>query len=636
MSLKQGGGRSGTWVDRLRHPYVVFLHDLSVVPLAWLGAYWLRFNLEPVPPPFLASAVSFLPVVWVIQGAMCWYFGLYRGMWRFASIPDLVRIVKAVVTGTALSTAAVFLLTRLEGTPRSVFVLYAVLLVLLLGGPRFVYRWIRDRHLSVTGGERTLVVGAGRAGELLVRDMLRDAAGAFYPVAFVDDDPAKRGREVHGVRVVGPGESIPELVKRLDIARIVIALPSATAGQLRRIVELCERAGVPFHTLPSLQDLAGGKVGVRELREVRIEDLLGREPVRLDWEAIASGLAGRIVLVTGAGGSIGAELCRQIARLQPERLILFEQSEFNLYTIERELRRLYPGLSLSCVLGDVADRVAVDGVFRSHRPQVVFHAAAYKHVPILEGQVRAAVLNNVFGTRVVAAAADRHGCECFVLISTDKAVNPANVMGATKRVAEMICEDLAMRSRTRYITVRFGNVLGSSGSVVPLFREQIARGGPVTVTHPEITRYFMTIPEACQLILQAAAIGRGGEIFVLDMGEPVKIAYLAEQMIRLSGKIPGKDIEIVYTGLRPGEKLYEELFHEHENLTPGGHPKLLIAHPRRPEAGALAEGLEALERLLQAGDEAGLRAALAALVPEHGPPGAAQPTPRCATAVVYP
>jgi FlaA1/EpsC-like NDP-sugar epimerase len=622
-------------IKRLRRPFVAFLHDLIVVPAAWLGAYWLRFNLEALPQDYLVSALSLLPAVWLIQGAAFWYFGLYRGVWRFASMPDLVRIVKAVVVGTATSAAAVFLLTRLQGVPRSVFVLDAVLLVLFLGGPRFAYRWLRDRRLSLAKGERTLIVGAGRAGEMLVRDMLREAAGGFYPVAFVDDDPAKQGREIHGVRVAGGCEAIPALVQRLDIARIVIALPSANSRQLRRIVELCERAGVPFQTLPSLQDLASGKVGLRELREVRIEDLLGRDPVRLDWDAIAAQLSGRVVLVTGAGGSIGAELCRQLARLQPARLVLFEQSEYNLYTIEHELRRLYPMLALSGVLGDVTDRVAVEGAFETHRPEVVFHAAAYKHVPILEGQVRAAVRNNVFGTRLVAEVADRHGCDIFVLISTDKAVNPANVMGVTKRVAEMICEDLAGRSRTKYITVRFGNVLGSSGSVVPLFREQIARGGPVTVTHPEITRYFMTIPEACQLILQAAVQGRGGEIFVLDMGEPVKIAYLAEQMIRLSGKTPGEDIEIVYTGLRPGEKLYEELFHERENLTPGGHPKLLVAHPRRLEPAVLAEGLEALARLVETADEPGLRAVLLRLVPEQAATNDASQLANPASTIVY-
>ncbi len=621
-------------MERLRRPYIAFLHDFSVVPIAWLGAYWLRFNFEAFPQEYLAAAISLLPVVWILQGTMFWYFGLYRGVWRFASIPDLVRIIKAVVVGTGLSAVAVFFLTRLESVPRSVFVLDAILLVLLLGGPRFAYRWFKDKHLTLAEGERTLIVGAGRAGEMLVRDMLRNAGAGHLPIAFVDDDPGKRGREIHGVRVVGSCDEIPEIVRRLDIKLVLIALPSAGSRQIRRIVELCEKSGVAFRILPGVQDLARGQVSVRDLREVRIEDLLGREPVKLDWRRIEDGLRAKTVLVTGAGGSIGAELCRQIARLDPARLVLFEHSEYNLYTIEQELARAHPSLAMACVLADVCDRVAVESVFAAHAPELVFHAAAYKHVPMLEGQARMAVVNNVFGTRTVAEAADRHAAGTFVLISTDKAVNPANVMGATKRIAEMICEDLATRSRTRFITVRFGNVLDSSGSVVPLFREQIARGGPLTVTHPEVTRYFMTIPEACQLILQAAVVGLGGEIFVLDMGEPVRIAYLAEQMIRLSGKKPGEDIEIVYTGLRPGEKLFEELFHDRECLAPTGHPKLLLAHPRGVDAGELAKGLVALEQRAAAADEEGLREQLLRLVPELGSRGITQTSTR-PSAVVY-
>jgi FlaA1/EpsC-like NDP-sugar epimerase len=602
---------------RLRSQATAFTHDLLMVPVAWLGAFWLRFNLEMVPTEFWHEAVLMLPIVWVVQGTTFWYFGLYRGIWRFASVPDLIRIIKAVAVGVAIAGALIFGLTRLEGVPRSVLLLDAVLLIGLLGGPRLVYRWQKDRHLYVTEGKRALVVGAGRAGEMLVRDMLRDAMSPYRPVALVDDNPRKHGRELHGLPVLGPCEEIPHLAEEFEAELVLIAMPSAGSRELRRIVEICERAGLDFRTLPPIHDLVSGKVGVRELRNVTIDDLLGREKVTLDWGAITKDLAGKSILVTGGGGSIGAELCRQVARIGPAKLVVFERTEFALYKIDLELRRLFPKLVLECVLGDISDRIGVDAVMRKHQPSVVFHAAAYKHVPLLEDQARPAVANNVIGTQVVADTADAYGVGTFVLISSDKAVNPANVMGATKRVAELYCQHLAKRSKTRFVTVRFGNVLGSDGSVIPLFQEQIANGGPVTVTHPEITRYFMTIPEASQLILEAAAVGQGGEIFVLDMGEPVKISYLAEQLILLSGKRPGDDIEIVYTGLRPGEKLYEELFHSAERHRQTAHAKLLLAESRTVDSPELEYGLAILRERVQAGNEEQIRSALLALVPEH-------------------
>jgi len=604
-------------LSRLRSRATALTHDLLMVPLAWFGAFWLRFNLESVPTEFWRQAVQLLPVVWIAQGATFWYFGLYRGIWRFASVPDLIRIIKAVAIGVVVAGALIFGLTRLEGVPRSVFLLDAVLLVGLLGGPRLVYRWLKDRHLYVTEGKRALIVGAGRAGEMLVRDMLRDTTSPYRPVALVDDNLGKHGRELHGLPVRGPCSDIPELAAEYGAELVVIAVPSAGSRQLRRIVESCERAGLAVRTLPPLQDLVSGKVGISELRNVTIDDLLGREKVTLDWGAIAAGLAGKTILVTGGGGSIGAEICRQLARIKPSKLIVFERSEFGLYKIDLELRRLFPDLVLESILGDVTDRFCVDAVMREHQPSFVFHAAAYKHVPLLEDQVRPAVLNNVMGTQVVAERADAHGVETFVLISSDKAVNPANVMGTTKRVAELYCQYLATRSKTRFVTVRFGNVLGSDGSVIPLFQQQIANGGPVTVTHPDITRFFMTIPEASQLILEAAVVGTGGEIFVLDMGEPVKISYLAEQLILLSGKRPGEDIEIVYTGLRPGEKLYEELFHNAERLRPTGHAKLLLADSRSIDVPLFEAGLETLRNRAQTGADEEIRAALLVLVPEH-------------------
>lgn len=608
---------------KIRSPLVVFLHDLMVVAVAWFGAYWLRFNLETIPSVYLERAWNWFPLVVLLQGAVLYYFGLYRGHWRFASMPDFIRIIKAVAAGTFAMLVVMFLATRLESEPRSVFPLYAVLLVGFLGLPRLLYRWHKDRRLFLSEAKRVLIVGAGRAGDMLARDLLRDPGRALLPVGFVDDKQRRTGMEIQGIRVLGNCEQIPALVEEHEIDLVLIAIPSADSRQMQRIVSICEQTRVPFRTLPRLQDMVAGRVSVDALRDVSIDDLLGREAVTLDWNGIRRELYGKRVLVTGGGGSIGSELCRQIARLDPDSLVLLEQSEFNLFEIERELRKAHPRLALEVCLGDVTDAMLVDQVMARYRPQVVFHAAAYKHVPMLEHQVRQAARNNVLGTRTLALAADRHGVEAFVMISTDKAVNPANVMGASKRIAEIFCQNLDRRSETRYITVRFGNVLGSAGSVVPLFREQLRAGGPLTVTHPEMIRYFMTIPEACQLILQAGAMGKGGEIFVLDMGEPVKITYLAEQMIRLAGREPGKDIEIVYTGLRPGEKLFEELFHEKE-LSGTAHQKILLAQARPVDWDYLQQRMQRLDEACQVYDEPAIMALIRELVPEMQAPAKAQ------------
>jgi FlaA1/EpsC-like NDP-sugar epimerase len=568
-------------------------------------------------PKFLFDAASQALLVLVpTQVLVFWLLGLYRGVWRFASVPDLVRILKAVAIGLASCMVLLFVVTRLQGVPRSVPVLYGLLLFLFLSGPRFLYRWVKDYHFYYRPGQRVLIVGAGRAGEMLVRDLLRDSNHTYQAIAFVDDNRRKLGKDIHGIRVVGSWSRIPDLVDELAIDVIMLAVPSLGSRQIRRVVELCEETGRPVRTLPKLPDLVSGSVSLNALREVSIEDLLGRDAVSLDWEGIKNGLAGKTIIVTGAGGSIGSELCRQIARFNPGALILFEHSEFNLYSIELELRTKFPELILHVHLGDVSEKATVDYLMDDYRPQVVFHAAAYKHVPMLEHQVREAVRNNVIGTRNVAQAADRYGVEEFVLISTDKAVNPTNIMGTTKRVAEIFCQNLDAHSSTRFITVRFGNVLGSAGSVVPLFRKQIEAGGPVTVTHPEVTRFFMTIPEACQLIMQASVMGKGGEIFVLDMGESIKISYLAEQMIRLAGKIPGEDIEIIYTGLRPGEKLYEELFHELEPLAGTSHEKILLARYREMDWNKLNQQFEQMENACSSYDGKRLKAMLRGLVPE--------------------
>jgi FlaA1/EpsC-like NDP-sugar epimerase len=601
---------------RFRNPLVAFIHDLAVVPLAWFAAYWLRFNFATIPDQYLTQAWLWLPLLLVTQSGTFIYFGLYRGDWRFASMPDLLRIIKAVTAGTLVCMAVIFLFTRLQGIPRSVFPAYWLLLIAGLGMPRFFYRWIKDHKLYLGQGERVLIVGAGRAGEMLARDLLRDPQRTLEPVGFVDDMKHKQGADIHGIRVLGGCDQLPELVNRLEVDIVLLAIPSARSPQIRRIVKYCEVANVPFRSIPCMQDLLAGRVSINTLREVSIEDLLGRDPVTLDREAISSELSGRCVLISGGGGSIGTELCRQVAKLEPSKLIVMENCEYNLFRIENELRHSFPGMELHPVLGDVADEATVEYTYNTYKPDITYHAAAYKHVPMLESQVREAIRNNVCGTRTMALAADRHGCDAFVLISTDKAVNPANFMGASKRIAEIFCQNLNQRSATRFITVRFGNVLGSDGSVVPLFRSQIEAGGPVTVTHPEMMRYFMTIPEACQLILQAEAMGTGSEIYVLDMGEPVSITYLAEQLIRLSGNEPGKDIEIVYTGLRPGEKLFEELFHEKEQLRGTQHEKIFLARHRQIEWELLEKTIRELQSACTTYDEKALLKGIATLVPE--------------------
>lgn len=570
------------WQGRWQNRWTVFLYDMGSVPLAWFGAYWLRFNLGLIPTPIWKQAVLLCPWVFAFQVSAFWGFGLYRGVWRFASLPDLMRIVKALMVGSLASLGFVFWMTKGNHFPRSVFPLYNMLLLLLLGGARFWYRWIKEQPSSPREAKRVLIVGAGKAGESLIRELLREK-GEYCPVALVDDDQRKQGRELHGVRVVGVCDAIASVVARYTIDMVLIALPLANAGKMRQIVSLCESIALPVRTLPAIHELVSGTLSVKSLREVALEDLLGRDPVQLDWEGILDVLAGKTVLLSGGGGSIGAELCRQIIKLHPREIIIVDNNEYHLFCIMQELlehskshKTLIQGYLI-----DVCDRPALEEVFSRFRPQIVFHAAAYKHVPLLEPQIRAAVKNNVLGTYVLSQVAVAYQVEKMVLVSTDKAVNPTNIMGATKRVAELVCQYFNMIAhKTQFMTVRFGNVLGSRGSVIETFQKQLERGGPLTVTHREVTRYFMTIQEAAQLILQALAMGKGGELFVLDMGDPIKIRYIAEQMIRLAGKTK-EEISIEYIGLRAGEKLLEELFHPREKLLPTAHTKILSALPRQ-------------------------------------------------------
>jgi len=593
------------------------LHDAAAAALAWSLAYLLRFNFD-LPAGFAAELRQTL--VWIVplQMLIFWRFGLYRGIWRYASTADLRRIVLAV----ALSAAAIpllFWMLRLGLViPRSVLVINPLLLILLMGGSRFIYRLWKEQGLYGgirLNGEPVLVLGAGDAAASLSKELSKSSDWRL--VGFLDDNAGRHGRTLNGIRVLGGLDSLPEWAERLGVSQVIIAMPSSSHQQRKRAIQLCNAAKVKVLTVPSFDDLMSGKVAVSQLRAIELDDLLGRDPVKLDDAGLHGLLTGKVVMVTGAGGSIGSELCRQIARFVPARLVMFEQSEFALYTIEQELQQAFPALEFVCLVGDVRDAARVDEVLRQHQPMALFHAAAYKHVPLMEQHnAWQAIRNNVLGTWTVARAAQQHGVGKFVMISTDKAVNPTNVMGASKRLAEMVCQALQPSGSTHFVMVRFGNVLGSTGSVIPKFREQIARGGPITVTHPEITRYFMSIPEAAQLVLQAGLMGQGGEIFVLDMGEPVKIVDLAKDLIRLSG-FTEEEIKIEFTGLRPGEKLYEELLADSEHTLTTPHPKLRIAQARQADAAWLAKLLEWTSATAMPDEQ--VRAALRDWVPEYRP-----------------
>jgi FlaA1/EpsC-like NDP-sugar epimerase len=562
--------------------FSAFLFDLSAVAGSWLIAYLLRFN-GSIPYDFRVGALRSLLWVLPVYGMMFRIFGLYRGMWVFASLPDLVRISKAVIAGALVAMVVSVLVQPSPIVPRSVLVVSPLFLFLAMGGSRALYRATKEFYLYgglVAQGKPVVVLGAGNAGASLARELSRSSEWRL--VGLLDDDVSKHGREIYGYKVLGPISELPRMAEELKTEYAIIAIPSASVDVQRRVATLCVRAGVRALVLPALTAVTQGQAFLSRVRQIDLEDLLGRDPVMIDTDDVEALLKNRVVMVTGAGGSIGSELCRQILRFGPVQLVAFDVSEFSIYRLNEELCDKYPKVSVVPIIGDVKDSLLLDQVMARYSPHIVFHAAAYKHVPLME-EVNAwqAVRNNVLGTYRVARAAIRHDVARFVLISTDKAVNPTNVMGASKRLAEMVCSSLQQQGarRTQFETVRFGNVLGSAGSVIPKFQEQIARGGPVTVTHPEITRFFMTIPEASQLVLQASSMGRGGEIFILDMGKPVRIADLAHDLIRLYG-FTDEQIRVVFTGLRPGEKLYEELLADDETTTRTPHPKLRIARAR--------------------------------------------------------
>jgi FlaA1/EpsC-like NDP-sugar epimerase len=594
-------------------------HDLCAAAIAWIAGYTLRFNFDI--PPYLVDGM-WRNLLWIIplQAAIFHGFGLYRGIWRFASIPDLRRIVLAAATVGLAIPALLLMLQRLNDVPRTVLVLHPLLLILFMGGSRFIYRAWKDGQLVSPrrfNAEPVIVMGAGAAGAALLRDLA--GSQRWRAVGLLDDDPAKLRLQLQGVSVLGRLDSVARVAAAHQVATVIVAMPSASPSARRHAVELVVGAGLKALTVPALSDVLSGRVTAAEVRQVELEDLLGREQVLLDNEGLKEQLTGKSILVTGAGGSIGSELCRQIIRFGPRKLVFLEQSEFALYSIEQE----FAGHPVCCAVGDVKDASRLEAVFAEHKPDVVFHAAAYKHVPLMESaNAWEAVKNNVRGTLNVARAALAGGTREFVLISTDKAVNPTNVMGASKRLAEVVCQAVqAQGSGTCFVMVRFGNVLGSSGSVIPRFRQQIAAGGPVTVTHPDIIRYFMLIPEAAQLVLQAGLIAsreqQGGQVFVLDMGEPVKIVDLARDLIRLSG-FSDDEIKIEFTGLRPGEKLYEELLADGEATLPTPHPKLRVAKPSAvPDEAWLAD----LEQWLAVPSrtEADVKQGLKARVPEYQP-----------------
>jgi FlaA1/EpsC-like NDP-sugar epimerase len=612
-------------LDRLpRSNLAIVVAHLPIIALGYWLAFALRFDMA-VPREEVTRYWLTLPILLALRMGALWYYGLFRGMWRHAGLPDLVRVTKAITLSSAAYAVTLLLVTQLPGFPRSVLAMEWMIGLLVTGGSRFFVRYVREGQTGWTRKQptRALLIGAGTGAERLLRLLQHEERGDILVVGLVDDDPRKRGWLLHGVSVLGTTDDLPRLAAEHRVGLLVIAIPSATGEQMRRVVERCAATKVEFRVFPSLSELLAGRARTGELRHVQIDDLLGRAPVQMDMSAVERDLSGQVVLVTGGAGSIGSELARQIAHFGPRRLVIVEQAESPLYFIHLELARLFPDVDIVPVVGSVADEDRMDSVFANHRPAYVFHAAAYKHVPMMEANISEAVRNNVHGTLCVAECAARYGARRVVLISTDKAVNPSSVMGATKRVAERLTLELSslQRQGTDFRAVRFGNVLGSDGSVIPVFERQLRAGGPLTVTHPDATRYFMTIPEAAQLVLQAASLPEAaGRVCMLDMGEPVRVLDLAENMVRLSGLLPYRDVPITFTGLRPGEKLTEELTSCFEATVPSSMPKIRIVQTSEGDEVAVERGLRRLAAALLLRSQSELVVELCALVPECVPP----------------
>jgi FlaA1/EpsC-like NDP-sugar epimerase len=619
--------------------YIVLVADLLIFIMAFIGAYLLRFDFI-IQPFYRGQILKLLPFLLPGKILIFFFFGMYQGVWRYTSLNDLWRLVQAVFLAMLFYISAALYIHGSQGLPRSVFLLDAMLTFLMCGGFRVSIRLF----YGVTHSERTLlsilrginntrppgktviILGAGGAGEKMLREIFDNPNLDYHVVGFLDDDRTKWGRNLHGLKVFGGTEMLPKIITHRKIDEVLIATPSATGTQMRRIIEICRNCEAHYRTLPEIGAIIDGKVSIKRLRDVKYEDLLRRPPVRLHTAEISHYLQGKRVLVTGAGGSIGSELCRQIIRFNPEGLFLVDAGETNLFNIQMELHHELNFRRYECILGRVQDKPLMEAVFEECRPQLIFHAAAYKHVPMLERNPWEACENNVLGSQVVVDLAIEYGVERFVLVSTDKAVRPTNVMGASKRLAELLVQS-RQGNGTRLLTVRFGNVIGSSGSVLPLFRRQLEQGGPITVTHPEVTRFFMTIPEAAQLILQAGGLGEGGEIFILEMGTPVKIAKMAEELVLLSGKKPGKDVEIIFTGLREGEKLFEELITQDEGVLSTKYEKIMVLRPKswngkknQVEFSQWLNGaLEDLYQIANTHDAHGLKTKLKEILPEYFP-----------------
>jgi len=617
---------------------IVFLVDALLLAAAFIVAHLIRFEFN-IPLSFLSLLKQMLP--WVLLAKLsCFYFlGLYRGMWRYTSIADLLNVIKATIVSTLLILAFILFKSGFIGYSRSVFLIDFLLTILFIAGFRISVRLFYNRYSKETPtptdflsifkllsnrkkySKNLIIIGAGNCGEKIYREIHDNSALKYNIVGFLDDSRSKIGRTIHGVPVLGRIDDIIILTKKVKADEVLIAIPSARGQQMRRIVELCKTSGILFKTVPGYGELINGRVTINAIREVAYRDLLGREMVKLDEKQIGAYLKGQNVLVTGAGGSIGSELCRQICRFKPGSILLFERAESPLYEIELELKKNFVDVNVVPILADIQNKLQIEKVFNKYEPQTVFHAAAYKHVPMLELQPWKALENNIQGTANLVEIASKFKIERFVFVSTDKAVRPTNVMGASKRVAEMLvnCQNKNGLSKARFIIVRFGNVVGSVGSVVPLFKKQIENGGPVTVTHPDVTRYFMTIPEASQLILQAGAMGNGGEIYLLDMGTTIKISDMARDLIRLSGFEPDVDIKIEYIGLRPGEKLYEELITESENIVPTSHEKIMVLKGMECNLYVLNDQVDELATLAANQDGKRIKTKLQEIVSDYSP-----------------
>ena len=624
----------------LRTRSLQLITDALIMAIALGLAYAMRFEGFP-PRLYLKQFVMIVPYMIILRLIIFWLFGVYRLVWRYISLGDLPRILAATAMGSGITIAARFLGPPIfelidirlgpviANVPYGVLVIELVLTILGLVAVRSMWRMITEREkrlhnqgeLANSGGQqRAMLIGAGDAGVMVAKELTANPDVGYRVVGFVDDDPNKHGTIIQGNRVVGGTDKLGRHAIELDAEVAIITMANVPAAAIRRIVDTAKAVDLKPLIIPGLYEILSGRIAITNIRAVDIEDLLGRAPVKLEEEAIGEFLTGKTVLVSGAGGSIGSEMCRQVCRYKPRLLVLLDQAENPLFHINRELNNTYPEVSVEPQVGSVVDRVRMDSVMAHHRPDVVFHAAAHKHVPLMEQNPGEAIKNNIMGSRNMAELADKYDAAAFVMISTDKAVNPTSVMGASKRLAEMYIQALASASSTRFITVRFGNVLGSEGSVVPIFKEQIARGGPVMVTHPDMKRYFMTIPEASQLVLEAATMGEGGEIFILEMGEPISIVALARDLIKLSGFNPDEDIKIEFSGIRPGEKLYEEINLGEEHATKTRHPRIWIGQSQTADLEKLRARIDELVELVPKSEPAGLRAGIAGCVPEYHPP----------------